>query len=223
MFCPKCGMESQDDSQFCRKCGTGLAATSNTPAAMPEKVKQPAVRPAFILGVLLVLAVLGWLIDHAVHEQQQVRAARAVPKTAVERDVQNVSDFYNNTPPQPPQPQLHTVTIGKGALSVAALHYAFYTLSVPAGAQTVKVQGHFQATGGMGNDIEVFLLNEEQFTNWKNGHATPTYYNSGKIAVGDVQAGLPNDAGNYYLVFNNNSSALTAKAVEFSGTMTYYL
>jgi len=120
------------------------------------------------------------------------------------------------------QPQLRTVNIGKGALSVAAMNYAFYTLSVPLGAHNVKVQGHFEATGGMGNDIEVFLLSDEQFTNWKNGHATPTYYNSGKMTVGDVQAVLPDGVGTYYLVFNNNFSMLTAKAVELSGTMTYY-
>jgi len=103
------------------------------------------------------------------------------------------------------------------------LHYSFYTLSVPVGAHNVQVRGHFQATGGTGNDIEVFLLNDEQYTNWKNGHGTQTYYNSGKITVGDVQAVLPDGVGTYYLVFNNNFSALTAKAVMFNGTMTYYL
>jgi hypothetical protein len=86
----------------------------------------------------------------------------------------------------------------------------------------VKVQGHFHATGGLRNDIEVFLLNDEQFTNWKNRHATPTYYSSGKITVGDVQAALPDGAGTYYLVFNNNFSLMTAKAVVFTGTMVYY-
>jgi hypothetical protein len=182
--------------------------------------RQSAVRPAFILTIVLALVVIGWFIDHNIHSNATVRTP---PRTAVERDVQNVSDFYNNTPPQPQPPQLRTVAIGRGALSVAATHYSFYALTVPEGAQNVRVQGHFQATGGMGNDIEVILLNEEQFMNWKNGHATPTFYNSGKITVGDVQAGLPNGAGTYYLIFNNNFSALTAKAVEFTGTMTYHL
>jgi len=217
MFCPKCGTESPDDSQFCRKCGTVTSAASLTAApASPMPSKQPAVRPAFLLTVALALVILGWLIDHSIHRNATVHTP---PRTAVERDVQNVSDVYNDTPPQP---QLRTVTIGNGALSVAAMHYSFYALNVPTGAQNVRVQGHFQATGGTGNDIEVFLLNEEQFTNWKNGHATPTFYNSGKITVGDVQAIVPNGPGTYYLIFNNNFSALTAKAVTFNGTMTYY-
>jgi hypothetical protein len=217
MFCPKCGSESQDDSQFCRKCGNALGAPRTvSAAAAPAPEKKQSVRPAFILGVVLVLVALGWLVDHSLNQNA---ATNSPPKTA--GDAQNVSDFYNNTPPRP-QPQPHTVNIGQGALSVAALHFAFYTLSVPAGAHDVHVQGHFQATGGTGNDIEVFLLNDEQFTNWKNGHATPTYYNSGKTTVGDVQTALPAGVGTYYLVFNNKFSALTAKAVVFTGTMVYY-
>ncbi|MGA8508167.1 MAG: hypothetical protein WB762_21380 [Candidatus Sulfotelmatobacter sp.] len=133
------------------------------------------------------------------------------------------SDEMVRAAAQNPKPQLHTLNIGQGALSVAAMHYSVYTLPVPEGARGVKVQGHFQATGGLRNDIEVLLLNDEQFTNWKNRNATPVYYNSGKITVGDVQATLPDGSGTYYLVFNNNFSLMTAKAVVFTGTMIYYL
>lgn len=218
MFCPKCGTESPDDSQFCRKCGHTLAAAALTAPPSPALTASKPVRPAFILAVLLALVILGWFIDHSSH--QGVTTTIASPRTPVEHDVENVSDFYHNNTPAPPL--IRTVNIGKGALSVAALHYAFYTLPVPPGAHNVKVQGHFEATGGTGNDIEVFLLNDEQFTNWKNGHATATYYNSGRLTVGDMQAGLPDGGGTYYLIFNNNFSALTAKAVEFNGTMVYY-
>ncbi|MGD1025354.1 MAG: hypothetical protein ABR880_21420 [Candidatus Sulfotelmatobacter sp.] len=162
-------------------------------------------RPAFVLTLLLMFAVFGWYIDHNT-------TGPRIKTPSMPADV--VSGIV--------APQLHTVNIGKGALSVAAMHFTYYTLSVPPGGHDVKVQGNFTATGGVGNDIECFLLNEEQFTNWKNRHATPTFYNSGKVTVADIQASLPDGPGTYYLVFNNNFSLLTAKAVEFNGTMVYY-
>ena len=63
MFCPKCGTETTDDSQFCRKCGQGLAVASTgttaavAPARIPEtKPQRKLVRTPFaIAGVLLLL------------------------------------------------------------------------------------------------------------------------------------------------------------------------
>jgi hypothetical protein len=179
------------------------------PAAAARAPGRLGRLPLF-LTLLVIVALVGWYVDHTT----QTRATSPAYSSPSSNEVVRAS--------QPPQPQLHTLNIGQGALSVAAMHYNFYTLPVPEGARSVKVQGHFQATGGSNNDIEVFLLNDEQFTNWKNRHAAPTYYNSGKITVGDVQAALPDGVGTYYLVFNNNFSLLTAKAVMFTGTMVYY-
>ncbi len=217
MFCLKCGVETPDDSLFCRKCGKSLSLSSGTTsmAAAPSVMAMAKPRTARIplfLGVLLLLAAVGWLVQHS-NEQQRHRASTA--RTAE-------SQVEPQDPPPPPQPVLHTVYVGQGALSIAPMHYSFYTLIVPAGAHGITVQGHFTATGGGRNDVEVFVLNADQFTNWKNGHQTPTYYNSGKVTVGDVEASLPEEAGAYYLVFNNNFSLLSGKAVLFKGTMTFY-
>jgi hypothetical protein len=210
MFCSKCGMESPDDSQFCRKCGNSLASFPAPPIVAPVPAKQPPVRLSFILTLLLMFAVFGWFIDHSIHH------LRLVPNTVIGREVQNVDSNM------PQQPQPHSIRIGQGALTVGARYFAFYTLAVPAGAHNIKVHGHFQATGGGENDIEVLLLSDEGFINFKNGHGTPTYYNSGKVTVGDVQAGLPDGGGTYYLVFNNAYSTFTPKAVQFDGTMVFY-
>lgn len=77
-----------------------------------------------------------------------------------------------------------------------------------------NLQGRFQAQGGSGNDIEVYLLSADGFTNYKNGHSTSTYYNSGRVTVGSFSVNLA--AGRYYLVVNNNFSLVTNKVISFS-------
>ena len=44
MFCPKCGVELPDDSQFCRKCGNALTNTGAVGiASSPSKNMSPRV------------------------------------------------------------------------------------------------------------------------------------------------------------------------------------
>jgi predicted nucleic acid-binding Zn ribbon protein len=209
VFCSKCGTDLPDDSQFCRKCGQLLGQADASPA--------PAVKPKRMIAIWFLLPLLcllvwfwawGWGFRSGVLRQARERGT--VPET------QQLSS------PSPPPPQLHKVVIGTGAMTISAANATYFTMAVPAGATNVRVQGHFSATGGTGNDIEIYLLDQDQFTNWQNGHATPTYYNSGKVTVGDMNTVLPNDAGTYYLVFNNKFSLITPKAVQESIAMTYY-
>jgi hypothetical protein len=205
MFWFKPGSEFANDSQFFRMFGCQLTAASTVANAttIPTEVRKSAVRPALILVVGLCLVILGSMIDRFLHQQ-----LTTVPQTPFKL--------------MSPGWQLETVPIGQGALSVAARHYAFYTLTVPGYAHSVRVSGHFQTTGEVGNDIDVYVLNDEQFTDWKKGSETHTYYASGKATVGDVHASLPDGHGTYYLVFNNGFSALTAKVVTFNGLMVFF-
>ena len=73
-------------------------------------------------------------------------------------------------------------------------------------------RSRFRASGGGGNDVEVFILDADGYENWQNNHTVRTYYNSGRITVGKIRARL--SEGEYYLVFSNTFSTLTPKAVE---------
>lgn len=121
----------------------------------------------------------------------------------------------------PPQPQPHSVPLTNGALTVNANSYAWYSFTVPPNASTVAVNGHFTATGGSGNDIVAFIVDEDGFANLKNGHEARVYYNSQKVTQAAIAAVLPNSPATYYLVFDNRFSLLTPKAVQVNATLTY--
>lgn len=196
MFCPQCGTELPDDSQFCRKCGRSLAATT-TRAPVPH-VKRSRWRLWALLAVLAIVVIWWWGLAHR----------RTVSESSYPSVLSTV------------MPVRHTQTIMNTAITVRALSYSYYQFAVPAGATAVAVDGHFNATGGSGNDIEVYILNHDEFVNFQNGHSTPTYYNSGKVTDGAINAALPG-GGTFFLVFNNNFSFITPKAVQAQATLYY--
>ena len=58
MFCSKCGTETPDDSQFCRKCGKALSVTSTSSEAAAAVAPAPVaakpklkVRAPFVVEV----------------------------------------------------------------------------------------------------------------------------------------------------------------------------
>jgi hypothetical protein len=211
MFCSQCGTDLPKDSRFCRSCGQTLgvvstgggAAAAVAPARIPEPKPKRSLPIWTVVGLVL-LGVLGtvWFIQNASPKPlQQARAAQT---------------------PQPPPPQLHTVTTGDKAFTLNAGAATYFKLPVSAGAYNASVKGHFSATGGFGNDIEVFVMTEDDYVNWQNGHSVNTLYNSGKVTQETLNVTLPADAAMYYLVFSNKSSLLIPRAVQANVILTYY-
>lgn len=195
MFCPKCGKDLPDDSKFCLGCGNSLSAVTQ-PVATPKRSSGAGL---WVLLVVLAL-VIWWFVDNASREAAQNRKNASLISQMV------------STP--------RTRLITDSAVTVRAMGYTYYKVVVPPDAKNVFVDGRFSATGGSGNDIEVFVLNGDEFVNFQNGHPTPTYYNSGQVTQNSVSAALPG-GGTYYLVLNNNFSLITPKAVEVSATLHY--
>ncbi len=105
--------------------------------------------------------------------------------------------------------QPERVTIVDKTFPVAAQKYVYYT--IPLKADLNHLTGHFTAQGGS-NDIEVLVLDQDEFTNFSNGHNAKTFYNSGGyITTGSIDLRLP--SGTYYVVFNNARAMLTNKVI----------
>jgi zinc-ribbon domain len=209
VFCSTCGTETSDDSQFCRKCGKGLAVSATSsgagaavaPARIPNPPKpKPLVRAPFLIAGALPLL----LLIYGYNASQRANPNPAV--NPIDRIVK----------------QQRTVTVKNPALHINALNFAYFKLDVPTGATSVNLHGNFTASGGLTNDVEVFVLSADDFVNWQNRHEAKTLYNSGKVTIGTLNINLPADAGTYYLVFNNRFAILAQKTVLVDAALTYY-
>jgi hypothetical protein len=199
MFCTQCRTELPEGCQFCSKCGIAQSAHSNSVAF---KTGRAAGRRSFTAIVIVGLGIILLLV-----------IARSLVHTN-----QTNNAFVKRMASIGAQP--HEQNIADQAITVKADGYAYYKFVVPSTATNAWVDGHFSASGGFGNDIEVYLLDEDGFANWQNDHQVTPYYNSGRLTEGQIHASLP-VAGWYYLVFNNNFSLITPKAVQVVATLHY--
>jgi hypothetical protein len=221
MFCRFCGATLPDDSTFCQSCGKSLAtnqpngaaaAPAPAPALSPTTIPAPAapnqktgMRIGFVLALFVVLGLVLWSVIN-----QQNRSS-------------SPSSGSQSGRPFIPTTQPRVMPLVDTAFTLNALQGMHWNFTVPANATDVRVEGTFNASGGARNDIEVYLLNDDEFVNWQNNHTVSTLYNSGRMTQGTLNAALPSGAGTYHLVFNNKFSLLSPKAVRASIRLHYSL
>lgn len=87
--------------------------------------------------------------------------------------------------------------------------YTYVPLTLPC---TATIQGGFSASAALGDNIIVYLLNENQFNVYQRGESTSTFYNSGKIGYDTFDVTL--NPGKYYIVMSNTYSLISTKTVQ---------
>lgn len=105
-----------------------------------------------------------------------------------------------------PAPRYITQIIVDERVSVPSMQDTHYPLLIQ---DKASLSGDFRAEGGSGNDIQVLVMDEDNYINWKNGHEARVYYDSGKITIGKIDLTLA--PGKYYLVFSNRFALLFGK------------
>ena len=114
----------------------------------------------------------------------------------------------------------HRETIVKGVITVSPASYKAFPFYVPSGVANVHVEGSFTTSGGIGNDIQVIIMDSTAFQNWKNGHEVSVYYTSGKLTTSSFDVSLPSGE-TYYLVLDNAFSLISSKNVDIEATLVY--
>jgi hypothetical protein len=115
----------------------------------------------------------------------------------------------------------HSETVLDTAFTVKSGEFLPYKFSVPVNAKQVKVNGHFEASGGSKNSIEVFITNEDGLANLKNKNHYKIFYSSGRVTQDTLKVSLPSSADTYYLIFDNRFPLAAAKAVKANATVSY--
>lgn len=189
-----------------RCCSLLRTKDMQRPIRMSEAGKQKLTSNSkLLIGSTAIVAMLA-LVIHAVSNSERAdkQPAQPVPQPS---NAQHSSASFTA-----PQYEDHTDQIVSASFTVEPRQWRYFKFTVSGEMQQARVVGRFNATGGGGNDIEVFVTNEDGYTNLANGHRAKVWYESGKVTVSEVSTG-PLPPGKFYLIFNNRFSLITNKAV----------
>ena len=95
-----------------------------------------------------------------------------------------------------------TYKIGSGS-------YHYFPLSLP---DVCTIQGGFIAHAGLGDNILVYLVDEEDFKLFQNDNEFRSYYSSGKVESDTFDVVL--NPGEYYVILSNTYSSFSTKTVQ---------
>ena len=105
-----------------------------------------------------------------------------------------------------------TITLSPGA-------YKVLTMQMPPNTRNVRLVGKFIAQGGSGNDVYVYVTNEDGLINFKNSNSFRQWYASGHVTTDTLNVLLPPEKA--YLIISNRGSIFAHKVVEIDFRIEY--
>jgi hypothetical protein len=116
--------------------------------------------------------------------------------------------------------QTYTINIVNATITVSAGTHDAYQVNISSSMSNPRITGSFTASGGSGNDIIVYVMDNTNYVNWANGHQANCYYNSGQVTTGSFNVNLTT-AGTYYVVYDNSFSTISKKVVTTRADLYY--
>jgi hypothetical protein len=128
---------------------------------------------------------------------------------------------YSTSPPGAPAGAVQQLwsTIVNGSFVVPPRTFRPFEFVIAEGMAHPRLEGTFTASGA-NNDIEVLLLDEQQFSNWQNRHEFRSTYASGRVTADKFRIDLP-EPGKYVLIFSNRFSIFSNKGVKADLKLRY--
>ena len=118
------------------------------------------------------------------------------PSSSLEQQLQQAHQKIQASQSSP------SVTIANSVYKVGHGTYTYITFYNPCSS---TVTGSFSAEAALGDNIIVYLLDQDNFNTYKNGNSPQAYYYSGKVATGNFNVGL--SPGTYYIIISNTYSS----------------
>lgn len=157
---------------------------------------------------ILVFAFVGWSISH--ENAVKAKSSEAAKPVAATR----------------PAPVLKTryvpiaENIARGQITVGARGFFQYQFTITPEMLQPEFAGDFTASGGFGNDIMAVVADDDNYTNWVNGHQANVFWGTqGRETTGQFKLRLP--AGTYHLAFSNKFSLFNAKQIAVTAFLNY--
>jgi len=239
MFCNQCGMQNQAAARFCNGCGSSLTAQSTIEKESAGLISNKPAQPQGLsvgqkIGILLSLILVGLVgygVKAMVDESRRLAQSNVTSSSLPSSSLTLAKPLPSQTPlrvfaPEPTPTPMPTpywvherVAIVKDAIAIQPGHFFHYEFYVDPRWRKPRLVGHFEAQGGSGNDVDVFVTNDDGYTNYRNGHGCTTWYNPGRATVGTANEPMP--AGNLVLVISNKDSILSHKSARIDFAIEY--
>jgi hypothetical protein len=217
--CPQCYRVYGADIAYCLNDGSLLsnvrdqeetiARTAFIPAK-PQSKKRDRTTIAAVLLLLLPLVVILTFSAISNLKRTNQTAATTYPTYTPEQTVQ-VTPQLGRTPrkrsastPEPTVEPTHTsaplaVSITPEFVQLEPNQYKLYPFLI--GSNGGRVEGSFSAQGGLGNDVYVYVIAENELAAFRNGYSFRQYYDSGKVQSDNFRRDLP--SGSYFVILKS--------------------